>query len=68
MTLAVNASSTDQDISAIGASEWVEREFPLGPRERPTMRFRELDGVVRIVQSEGEAARHDAITMAPPLF
>src|SRR5688500_4510408 len=31
-------SPAEQDLSAIKIGEWGEREFPLGPRERPTRR------------------------------
>src|SRR3954467_15131564 len=38
MTVAAQRSPVDQDISAIATGEWPQREFPLGPRERPTRR------------------------------
>lgn len=39
MTMAsTNLSPTDQDLSAIKSGDWPQREFPLGPRERPTRR------------------------------
>src|SRR5688572_9058562 len=41
MTLAAPPTSTapgEQDISSIATGEWPEREFPLGPREKPTRR------------------------------
>ena len=38
MTLAAATIPVDQDISSIATGEWPEREFPLGPRERPTRR------------------------------
>ena len=28
----------EQDLSAIKGGDWIDREFPLGPRERPTRR------------------------------
>ena len=36
--VAANLTPADQDLSAIKQSEWPEREFPLGPREKPTRR------------------------------
>jgi proteasome lid subunit RPN8/RPN11 len=39
MTLAsTSLSPQEQDLSAIKTGEWGDREFPLGPRERPTRR------------------------------
>ncbi|HYO11519.1 MAG TPA: Mov34/MPN/PAD-1 family protein [Tepidisphaeraceae bacterium] len=38
MTPTAQRSPVDQDISAIATGEWPTREFPLGPRERPTRR------------------------------
>src|SRR5688572_24152825 len=38
MTVAPGNIAIDQDISSIATGEWPEREFPLGPRERPTRR------------------------------
>src|SRR4051812_280379 len=57
MTLALNTSAADQDISAIGASEWVQREFPLGPRERPTRRCVIMkQSVLNDVRAHGKTA------------
>src|SRR5262245_13490692 len=36
--VATNLTPADQELSAIKQSEWPEREFPLGPREKPTRR------------------------------
>src|SRR5687768_5438808 len=39
MTMAsTSLSPQEQDLSAIKTGEWGDREFPLGPRERPTRR------------------------------
>jgi proteasome lid subunit RPN8/RPN11 len=39
MTLAsTSLSPAEQDLSAIKTGDWGDREFPLGPRERPTRR------------------------------
>jgi proteasome lid subunit RPN8/RPN11 len=39
MTMAsTTISPSEQDLSAIKTGEWPDREFPLGPRERPTRR------------------------------
>ena len=39
MTMAsTSLSPAEQDLSAIKTGEWGDREFPLGPRERPTRR------------------------------
>ena len=35
---ATNLTPADQDLSAIKHSDWPAREFPLGPREKPTRR------------------------------
>src|SRR2546423_378692 len=58
MTMAANASSSfDQDISAIAANEWTPREFPLGPRDRPSRRcvvFKQ--SVLNEVRTHGKTA------------
>jgi proteasome lid subunit RPN8/RPN11 len=36
--LAANLPEQEQDLSAINAGEWPVRQFPLGPRDRPTRR------------------------------
>jgi proteasome lid subunit RPN8/RPN11 len=56
MSLAINTAA-DQDISAIAASDWLPREFPLGPRERPTRRcviFKQ--SVLNDVRAHGKTA------------
>src|SRR5512142_2716714 len=50
-------SSIEQDISAIATGEWPEREFPLGPREKPTRRcviFKQ--SVLNDVRAHGRSA------------
>ncbi len=36
--LPTTLTAAEQDLSAIKGGEWTDREFPLGPRERPTRR------------------------------
>ena len=56
MSLAITTAA-DQDISAIAASDWLPREFPLGPREKPTRRcviFKQ--SVLNDVRAHGKTA------------
>jgi proteasome lid subunit RPN8/RPN11 len=58
MTLmAPNTPAVEQDISAIATGEWPDREFPLGPREKPTRRcviFRQ--SVLNDIRTHGRSA------------